>query len=234
MKALIFDCDGVIVDTERDGHRVAFNAAFASLGLGVTWDVGLYGELLAVAGGKERMRHYFEARGWPESVGDHAALVQRLHERKTELFMQIIEAGRLPLRTGVARIVDEAIVAGVLLAVCSTSNEKAVTLILDRMLGASRVRAFAAVLAGDVVSRKKPDPEIYLLACSTLGVQAAECVVIEDSRNGLLAAKGAGMKCLVTKSGYTASEEFGEADAVVDELGEPTGSCVTLADLRKL
>jgi HAD superfamily hydrolase (TIGR01509 family) len=234
VKALIFDCDGVIVDTERDGHRVAFNAAFASLGLGVRWDVDLYGELLAVTGGKERMRHYFETRGWPEPAGDHAALVQRLHERKTELFMRVIEEGRLPLRTGVARIVDEAIAAGVLLAVCSTSNEKAVTLILDRMLGASRVRAFAAVLAGDVVSRKKPDPEIYLLACRTLGAQAAECVVIEDSRNGLLAAKGAGMRCLVTKSGYTASEKFGEADAVVDELGDPPGRCTTLADLRKL
>lgn len=234
MKALIFDCDGVIVDTERDGHRVAFNAAFAELSIEVLWDVSLYGELLAISGGKERMRHYFDTRGWPAAFPEREDLIRRLHERKTELFMEIISQGGLPLRPGVARLVDEAKLAGLALAVCSTSNERAVGLILEKMLGAERLGAFAAVLAGDVVKRKKPDPEIYLVARERLGLRGAECVVVEDSRNGLLAAKAAGMRCLVTKSGYTAAEGFAEADAVVEELGDPPGDCISIADLRRL
>lgn len=234
MQALIFDCDGVIVDTERDGHRLAFNAAFREVGLDAEWDVALYGKLLGTAGGKERMRRYFDERGWPRSHPDRDALVQRLHERKTELFMSVIAEGRLPLRPGIARLVDEARADALPLAVCSTSNERAVGLILRTMLGPERVAAFAVVLAGDVVKRKKPDPEIYLLASRTLGLPPASCVVVEDSRNGLLAAKAAGMKCFVTRSGYTGGEDFSEADAVVDDLGEPPGRCVRLTDLARL
>jgi HAD superfamily hydrolase (TIGR01509 family) len=218
VKALIFDCDGVLVDTERDGHRVAFNAAFAKLGIAAEWSVAEYGELLKIAGGKERMRAYFDKRGWP--AGDPKALIQKLHETKTALFMEIIEAGKLPLRPGVARIVDEAIAAGLLLAVCSTSNEKAVTRVVERMLGAERREHFSAILAGDIVAKKKPDPAIYLLAMKTLHIAGNEGVVVEDSRNGLLAAKGAGFKCLVTKSSYTPDEDFTEADKVVEELGD--------------
>jgi HAD superfamily hydrolase (TIGR01509 family) len=228
VKALIFDCDGVLVDTERDGHRVAFNAAFAKLGLNAEWSVAEYGALLKIAGGKERMRAYFDRQGWPD--GDRKALIQKLHETKTELFMKIIEAGKLPLRPGVARIVDEAIAAGLLLAVCSTSNEKAVTRVVERMLGAERRKHFNSILAGDIVSKKKPDPEIYLLAKQTLHIAGNEGVVVEDSRNGLLAAKGAGFKCLVTKSSYTQDEDFREADRVVDELGDR----VTVRELMTL
>lgn len=233
MFALIFDCDGVLVDTERDGHRVAFNEAFAQAGLDLRWDIDLYGQLLAVAGGKERMRHYFNRNGWPPGATDRDDFIKQLHARKTERFMQIIESGRLPLRSGVARIVDEAIAAGIKLAVCSTSNERAVRRIVEKLLGPERHARFDEILAGDVVAKKKPDPAIYHLAKDRLSVPAGDCLVIEDSRNGLLAAKRAGMRCLVTTNAYTAGEDFTEADRVVSELGEPPGSHVSFAELAQ-
>lgn len=234
MKALIFDCDGVLADTERDGHRVAFNKAFAQKGLLVEWDVELYGRLLEVSGGKERMKHYFDAHGWPGGIADRDALIKDLHKLKTDFFMQIIESGELPLRPGVARLVDEAIAANVQLAVCSTSHERAVNLVVERLLGPQRKARFAVILAGDVVSKKKPDPEIYNLACRKLDLSPSECVVVEDSRNGLLAAKAAGMYCVVTTNGYTKDEDFNEADLVVSELGDEPNVQATLMQIRHI
>jgi HAD superfamily hydrolase (TIGR01509 family) len=233
MKALLFDCDGVLVDTERDGHRVAFNQAFAAQGLDTVWDVALYGELLRIAGGKERMRHYFDQRGWPAGVTDRIAFIQELHHLKTDRFMRIVESGQLPLRSGVKRLVDEAIAAGVQLAVCSTSNERAVTAIAETLLGRDRAGRIA-IFAGDIVPRKKPSPDIYLLARDRLGLLSTDCVVVEDSRNGLLAAKAAGMRCLITQSSYTAEEDFSEADRVVAELGDAPPAAVTLKQLQQL
>lgn len=232
MKALLFDCDGVLVDTERDGHRVAFNRAFAAKGLNVRWDEAQYGELLKIAGGKERMQFFFDQHGWPPGVADRTALIRELHQLKTDLFMQIIASGQLPLRPGVRRLVDEALAAGLRVAVCSTSNERAVTAIVETLLGASR-RARIAIFAGDIVPRKKPAPDIYLLAQERLGVPAAECLVVEDSRIGLLAARAAGMRCLITKSSYTAQEDFTEADLVVEELGEDPETGLTLAKIEQ-
>jgi HAD superfamily hydrolase (TIGR01509 family) len=232
MKALIFDCDGVLVDTERDGHRVAFNRAFADAGLDVEWDVALYGELLKVAGGKERMKHYFDNAGWPRG---HTAesLIPALHKRKTAIFTELVASGSLPLRPGINRIVDEADAAGVRLAVCTTSDPKSVAGVLD-LMGPKRKTRFELVLAGDVVSRKKPDPEIYNLAKQRLALDGRDCVVIEDSRNGLLSAVGAGMPCLITTSTYTQHEDFHEAARVVPELGDPPRVLVTLKDLRSI
>ena len=168
MKAIIFDCDGVLADTERDGHRVAFNKAFAQKGYAIEWSVELYGKLLEISGGKERMKHYFDSYGWPSNVVDKDALIKELHKLKTDLFIQIIESGELPLRPGIARLIDEAIAApieiGVTLAICSTSNERAVNLVAEKLLGSERKTRFSAILAGDVVSKKNPDPEIYNLA----------------------------------------------------------------------
>ncbi len=217
MQALIFDCDGVLVDTERDGHRVAFNRAFAALGLDRDWSVDRYGELLHTAGGKERMRRDFDETGWPVAEPDRDALIARLHRHKTDLFMDLIETGGLPLRPGVARMVDAAIAAGLPVAVCSTSNERAVQAVIDRMLGPARARHIT-LFAGDVVAAKKPDPAIYLLAAQTLSLTPARCVVIEDSNIGLRAAKAAGMACIVTRSSYTATEDFSLADHVVNHL----------------
>jgi HAD superfamily hydrolase (TIGR01509 family) len=211
MKALIFDCDGVLVDTEKDGHRV---------------------ELLKIGGGKERMKHYFDQRGWPPGRSADT-LIGELHQRKTAIFTEIIAGGGMPLRSGVARIIDEAHAAGVRLAVCTTSAAKSVDSVLD-LMGQQRKAYFEIVLAGDVVSKKKPDPEIYNLAKQRLRLDGRECVVIEDSRNGLLAAVGAGMPCLITKSTYTQDEDFREAARVVPELGDGPGARVTLQDLRAI
>lgn len=234
MEALIFDCDGVIVDTERDGHRVAFNKAFALKGVDAAWGIDQYRELVHVAGGKERMRHFFNQTGWPEGYPDKDLLIKELHKIKTEEFMDLIQSGALPLRPGVARLIDEAIEQDIALAVCSTSNERAVNTIIDVLLGQERKNAFSAILAGDVVSRKKPDPEIYLLCQQRLQVDPAQCVVVEDNRNGLMAAKAAGMICVVTTNPYTASEDFTGADLVVDQLGDGEAINVTIHDLMNL
>jgi HAD superfamily hydrolase (TIGR01509 family) len=180
------------------------------------------------------MRHYFDTSGWPETITDRDAFIRELHASKTDLFMKIIESGELSLRPGIRRLVDEAIEAGLKLAVCSTSNERAVNLIVENLLGRERRAKFARILAGDVVSRKKPDPEIYNLAKSELHLDPSACVVIEDSRNGLLAAKAAGMHCIITTNGYTENEDFSGAGLVVPELGDPPDVKVTLADLKSL
>ncbi|HTM95639.1 MAG TPA: HAD-IA family hydrolase [Croceibacterium sp.] len=232
--ALIFDCDGVLVDTERDGHRVGFNHAFAEFGIDAEWSVELYAKLLGVAGGKERMRAYFDEYGWPEGRRESRdELIAALHKTKTAITAGLVSEGGLPLRPGIARIVDEAIAAGVRLGVCTTSNPKFIDAVLD-LLGPERKARFEFVLAGDCVSRKKPDPAIYQLAQRTLDVSPTRCVVIEDSRNGLLAAKGAGFPCLITTSTYTIDEDFSEADKVIPELGDPPNVQVTLADLGEL
>ncbi|OMP10386.1 HAD-superfamily hydrolase, subfamily IA, variant 3 [Corchorus olitorius] len=213
--------------------------------LGVTWDVDLYGELLKIGGGKERMTAYFNKTGWPEnapkSEQERKEFIASLHKRKTELFMALIENRLLPLRPGVAKLVDQALEKGVKVAVCSTSNEKAVSAVVSCLLGPERAEKIQ-IFAGDVVPRKKPDPAIYTLAATTLGVEPSSCVVVEDSTIGLAAAKAAGMTCIVTKSGgitygwplamqvsptseascgYTADEDFLNADAVFDCIGDP-------------
>ena len=236
IKALIFDCDGVLVDTERDGHRVGFNRAFKEMGIDAEWSVELYGRLLLVAGGKERMRAYFDEAGWPagtETAEARDELILRLHKLKTEITAGLVAEGALPLRPGISRIVDEAIAVGVRLGVCTTSNPKFIDAVLD-LFGPERKAKFDFVHAGDVVSKKKPDPEIYELAKQTLGLPTHECMVIEDSRNGLLAATGAGLPTLVTTSTYTVDEDFTGAVKIVPELGDEPNVNVRLADLCEL
>ena len=222
IKAIIFDQDGVIIDTERDGHRVAFNETFKEFGFNVEWDVDKYHELLQIAGGKERMKHHLQTEGFgvpvkPEQVDD---LIKKLHKRKTEIFVQLIETGKLPLRPGVKRLMTEAMEKGLILGVCTTSNEKAAHTVAYQILKDIK---FNFVLAGDVVSRKKPDPEIYLLALKETGLEPEQCVVIEDSRNGVLAAKAAGMHIVATTNVYTEKEDLTDADIIVTCLGNPDG-----------
>jgi HAD superfamily hydrolase (TIGR01509 family) len=222
IKALFFDQDGVIIDTERDGHRVAFNETFKEMGFDAYWDEEYYHELLQIGGGKERMKHYFAGRGFgrPVAPEEEDALIQEMHKRKTARFVELIESGSLPLRPGVRRFMEEAMDAGVALGICTTSNERAAQAIAFDVLKGIR---FDFVLAGDIVTKKKPDPEIYLLALSHTGLQPDECLVIEDSRNGVMAAKAAGMRVLATTNHYTEKEDLSEADLVVTCLGHPDG-----------
>lgn len=227
LQAILFDCDGVLVDTERDGHRVAFNRAFAQLGLSVEWSVDRYGELLEVAGGKERTKHHFDQTGWPDTITDRDAFLQDMHKLKTALFMEIVTSGKMAARPGVQALIRQALADGVRVAVCSTSNVVAVQGIVDHLIGADLAPG-VRVFAGDMVKRKKPDPAIYQLALDEMGLDPARCVVVEDSNIGLRAAKAAHLRCIVTKSSYTADEDFSLADLVVSDLqsGMVDLSCV--------
>ncbi|MBW2239577.1 MAG: HAD-IA family hydrolase [Deltaproteobacteria bacterium] len=222
IKAIFFDQDGVIIDTEKDGHRVAFNEMFREFGYDFQWDVEKYHELLQISGGKERMRHYFREEGiFPGlSEEEETELLLKLHKRKTEIFIKLIESGKLPLRTGVKRLMHEALDKGLILGVCTTANERSANAIARGMLHDIK---FNFVLAGDVVGKKKPDPEIYLLALEKTGLTPETCIVIEDSRNGVLAADKAGMHIVATTNIYTENEDLSEADIVVTSLGDPDG-----------
>lgn len=169
IKGFFFDQDGVIIDTERDGHRVAFNRTFAEFGFAVDWDVETYRRLLRIGGGKERMKHYLHEPGFgkPVSGDEEDELIKKLHKRKTDLFISLIESGNLPIRQGVKRFMAEVNELGLVLGICTTSNERAAEVITHRIVADIH---FAFVLAGDVVSRKKPDPEIYLLALERNGL----------------------------------------------------------------
>ncbi len=227
IKAILFDQDGVIIDTERDGHRVSFNDTFKEFGFNVEWGVDYYHELLQIAGGKERMKHHLHTQGFgvPVKPEEEDDLIKRLHKRKTERFVELIESGKLPLRPGIKRFMQEGMAAGLKLAICTTSNEAAANTLAFKILKDIK---FDLVLAGDVVKKKKPDPEIYNLALEKLGLKPDECMVIEDSRNGVLAAKAAGMFVVATTNGYTEKEDLHTADIVVTCLGDPGGEKGTL------
>ena len=228
MTTLIFDCDGVLADTERYGHLPAFNATFREFGLPVEWSEEEYGRLLAIGGGKERMAtlltpEFVEANRLPADPEGQAAELARWHKRKTAIYTDMVAQGRLPARPGIRRIIEAAQDAGWTLAVASTSAEPSVRAILDEAIGPERATRFDLILAGDVVAHKKPAPDIYRLALERLGVPTASVLVVEDSRNGLLAATSAGLRCLMTVNGYTETEDVGEAILVVSSLGDPGG-----------
>ena len=222
IKAIFFDQDGVSIDTERDGHRVSFNMTFKEFGFSDEWSVDYYHELLQIAGGKERMKHHSLTRGFnpPVPPDEIDELVKTMHKRKTALFVELIETGKLPLRPGIHRFMKDAMDAGLLIAVCTTSNEQAAKAITGKILSDIK---FDLVLAGDVVSKKKPDPEIYNLALSKTGLEPDEVIVVEDSKNGVLAAKAASMPTVVTTNYYTEKEDVSGGDIIVTCLGDPEG-----------
>lgn len=222
LKALLFDVDGTLADTERDGHRVAFNAAFREFGLDWDWDVELYGKLLAVTGGKERMRYYID-NFRPDYVkpADFDDLVVELHKNKTKHYTQMLAEGRIPLRPGVRRLLEEARAAGLALGVATTTTPENVTALLRHSLAPDSVDWFAVIAAGDIVPAKKPAPDIYVWALEKLGLKPEECVAFEDSRNGIRSSRGAGLRTIVTVNDYTRGEEFDGAVAVLTDLGEP-------------
>jgi len=222
LKALIFDVDGTLAETERDGHRVAFNAAFRELGLDWLWDVDLYGNLLAVTGGKERIR-YFVERFQPDfnKPADFDDLVLSLHQAKTRHYVELLERGEIPLRPGVARLLQDARRSGLRLAIATTTSPDNVTTLLRHSLAPDAENWFEVIAAGDIVPAKKPAPDIFQWALARLGLEAADCLAFEDSENGLKSSLGAGLKTVVTVSDYTADQDFSGALAVLSDLGEP-------------
>lgn len=227
MTTLIFDCDGVLSDTERYGHLPAFNETFAEYQLPVQWTEDEYAEKLLIGGGKERMSslltpEFVAQAGLSSDPGAQQEAVAAWHRRKTQLYTEMVAAGRLPGRPGIARIAADAYEAGWTLAVASTSAEPSVRAVLQHVVGTELAAQFE-VFAGDVVPRKKPAPDIYQLAVGRLDADPSSTLVVEDSRNGLQAATGAGLTCLVTVSGYTEHEDFTAAAMVVTSLGDPGG-----------
>jgi len=237
MPALIFDCDGVLADTERFGHLPAFNQTFREFGLPVQWSEEEYGVKLLIAGGKERMAsmltpEFVQQANLPADAAGQKEMLAQWHKRKTEIYKQMNLEGRLPGRPGVKRVVDEALSAGWQLAVASTSAEESVRAVLEHVVGKEDASHFL-VLAGDIVPKKKPAPDIYVLALDRLGASPDQALIVEDSRNGVLAAAGAGVRCVVTLSSYTWDEDMSEALLVVSDLGEPDAPMTVVANRSK-
>jgi HAD superfamily hydrolase (TIGR01509 family) len=250
MTTLIFDCDGVLADTERYGHLPAFNQTFREEGVPVAWSEEEYGEKLKIGGGKERMASiltddFVREHGLPADLEGQQELLRRWHRRKTATYKSMVAGGAMPGRPGIARIIDDALAAGWTVAVASTSAEESVRAVLEHAVGRSSAQRIP-ILAGDIVPAKKPDPAIYRLAIERTEADPEDTLAIEDSRNGMLAAVRAGLRCLVTISSYTKDEDFSEAVLVVTSLGDPDeptrvlqnrtparpGDFITLDDLR--
>ena len=230
LQALIFDVDGTLADTERDGHRVAFNRGFADAGLDWDWGVELYGELLSVTGGKERLTYYLE-RYRPDFKPPRpvAEFVADLHAAKTRHYLQILaERCGIPLRPGVERLLTEAREAGLRLAIATTTTPANVTALLESVLP-GRLDWFEVIGAGDVVPAKKPAPDIYNYVLNELRLAPDQCLAFEDSELGLRSSLTAGLKTIVTVNPYTTGQDFSGAALVVNDLGEPSQPIDTLA-----
>ena len=222
LRALIFDVDGTLAETERDAHRPAFNRAFSEAGLDWEWSVEFYGELLEIGGGKERIRHYVQEyqADFPIPNQDLDQFVFDLHEIKNKYFGQLV-VDRIPLRPGVMRLMQEAKREGVRLAISTTSDPHNVEALLKSAIGPDGPSWFEVIAAGDMAPVKKPEPDIYQYALQALNLQPEDCLAIEDSNQGLLAAQAAGVKTVITVNNYTRNQDFSGAELVIDSLGEP-------------
>lgn len=222
LKALIFDVDGTLAETERDGHRLAFNRAFADLGLPWDWSVGLYGNLLEVAGGKERMRYYID-RYLPDFQPSEPldTFIAKLHQAKNQHFKALMQAGVIPPRPGVLRLIRSAQREGVRLAIATTSSPDNAIALVQNVLAPDALDWFEVIAAGDMVPAKKPAPDVYLYALDRLALPPENCLVIEDSYQGLLAAIRATLRTVVTVNDYTRRQDHRAAAMVLNHLGDP-------------
>lgn len=215
LTAVIFDVDGTLVDSERDGHRVAFNAAFEEAGLPDRWDVATYGRLLKVTGGAKRMAAWFEGSG--RSPADARELAERLHQRKTMIMRRLVEEGRVKARPGARQLVDELEASGIQMHVATTGTRAWVEPLLRNAFG----DRFATVVTGTEVTDLKPNPAVYLEVLRHTGCEPSHVVAVEDSANGVQAAVRAGLRCVAARNAYTREDDLSGASLVVDELTDP-------------
>jgi HAD superfamily hydrolase (TIGR01509 family) len=221
LRALIFDVDGTLADTERDGHRVAFNRAFVDAGLDWCWDVARYGQLLRIAGGRERIAHFIETDAAHVPPDERDALALRLHVRKTQHYLRMIDTGAVALRPGVARLLAESHSAGLILAIATTTTRANVDRLIARTLPAGAAAWFSAIVAAEDAPAKKPDPQVYEVALARMQLLPHECLAFEDSAAGLRSASAADVPTIVTVNDYTRDQDFSGALAVIGDLGDP-------------
>lgn len=221
LKALLFDVDGTLAETE-DGHLEAFNRAFEEKGLGWNWNPELYHELLSVTGGRERIKYYVEKYNPDfERPDDLDAFARDLHKTKTDYYVQMMSEGDIALRPGVKRLINEARSEGVRLAIATTTSPANIEALLVNALDPDAMSWFEVIAAGDMVKAKKPAPDVYFLALEKLGLDADECIALEDSENGIQSSLGAGVKTIIATNKYTHDHDFTGAAIVLDQWGEP-------------
>ncbi|MFM2058489.1 MAG: hypothetical protein RLY71_2874 [Pseudomonadota bacterium] len=240
LQALIWDVDGTIAETERDGHRVAFNVAFEAFDLPWRWDVEHYGRLLHITGGRERLLHDFAQRQLvlPQPGTERDLFAWALHQRKNRVYAELVASGAIQARPGVLRLMRQAHQAGLRQAIATTTSRSNVEALLGRLLGARWSELFDAVVCGEDVERKKPDPQAYRLALQQLGVPASAALAIEDAEPGLRAALAADVPVLLTPSVYFPCRAEPRAMLVCQDLdrvapNDPAGACRPL-DLDRL
>ncbi len=230
---LIFDVDGTLADTERDGHRVAFNQAFEQFKLDWHWSEDTYGELLAVTGGKERMHFYVESHNKAEQHrGDLKDLIIKLHAQKTKNYVALLNNSLIPLRFGVERLLSDARAKGLRLAIATTTTPENVTALLSNTLGKESIDWFEVIGAGDIVPAKKPAPDIYTYVMNKMHVNADECLAFEDSINGFKSSMAANLKTVITYNGYTKNDDFSGAALILDSYGDNDHPSVAMQKLH--